>query len=76
MSEHKDEPKEKSKIELLRDKFKVAKSSDVIYEEALEKVFDGLIQNKDNFKKQKPYLQILRKLLRVHPELEVFLLEP
>lgn len=63
-------------MELLRDKLKVAQSPDVIYREALEKVFQGIIQNANNYEKQKPYLQILARLMRIHPELEVFLIEP
>lgn len=70
----------KSKLEQLQERFVEANTNnqvtDVIFSEAFIKVFDGLSKNKDDYEKQKPYLKILSKIMRIHPELEVFLLEP
>lgn len=50
-------------------------STDKIFLEAFQKVFNGLAINKDDYEKQKPFLKVFYKIMRVHPELEVFLID-
>jgi len=68
---------EKSKMELLSDRLKddIAKSKplDKIFQESFIEVFDKLKLYSGDYENQKPYLAILRKIVRVHPELEVFI---
>ena len=71
------EPEPKSKMEILTDRIKddILKGAplDKIFQESFVEVFEKLHLHKNDFENQKPYLQILQKIMRVHPELEVFL---
>ena len=71
------DPEPKSKMEILTDRIKndisIGAPMDKIFQEAFVEVFEKLHLHKNDFENQKPYLQTLRKIMRVHPELEVFL---
>lgn len=49
---------------------------DKIFLESYQKVLDGLQLHKDDYEKQKPFLKVFNKILRLHPEIEVWQIEP
>jgi len=70
-----------SKVDELKNRINTAldplklESTDKIFLESFQKVFDGLSINNGNYEKQKPFLKVFHKIMRVHPELEVWLIE-